>query len=107
MSAGAPDGFYREFGRLVRLHRERAAGMTQEALGRLIGLSRASVVNIEKGRQHVALHQLYAIADALGVQPDVLLPAADTTQAAWVAEKLPPDMDASIREWAGKIIREK
>jgi transcriptional regulator with XRE-family HTH domain len=37
-------------------------------------LSRTSVVNIEAGRQGVALATLYRLADALGANPGDLLP---------------------------------
>ena len=66
---------YEVFGRLVHKHRKSGKDvMTQDRLGKLVGLSRTSITNIEKGRQHVSLHQLYRIADALGVTPDILLP---------------------------------
>jgi transcriptional regulator with XRE-family HTH domain len=64
---------YRRFGRLVRLHRERL-DMRQETLAAAIGLSRASVANIEKGRQRIPLHHLYALAKALKVDVRELLP---------------------------------
>ena len=58
--------------------------MTQERLGRLVGLSRTSITNIEKGRQHISLHQLFAIAEALRVRPDMLLPSAgEAVDALW------------------------
>lgn len=98
------DPLYRAFGKLVRLHRERRAKLTQEKLGRLVGLSRTSITNIEKGRQHVALHQLLALAEALRVRPEVLLPAVgEAAGPSWVAQKLPPDTDRKITEWAEKL----
>jgi DNA-binding XRE family transcriptional regulator len=69
------DALYRAFGNLVRLGRElRPDPLSQEKLGRLVGLSRTSIVNIEKGRHHIALHQLLAFARALKVRPEALLP---------------------------------
>jgi transcriptional regulator with XRE-family HTH domain len=69
------DALYRAFGTLVRLRREqRPNPLSQEKLGRLVGLSRASICNIEKGRHHVVLHQLLAFAGALNVRPEALLP---------------------------------
>lgn len=50
-------------------------GLTQEALGQAIGLTRTSVVNIERGRQKVMLHTLYAVAEALRVSLMDLLPS--------------------------------
>ncbi len=42
--------------------------MTQENLAKLVGLSRTSVVNIERGRQKVLSHLLVRLADALQVK---------------------------------------
>jgi len=67
------ESFYVEFGQRLGEARERA-GLTQGALARRVGLSRTSVVNIEKGRQRVLLHQLSRFSDVLSVDPSVLLP---------------------------------
>jgi DNA-binding XRE family transcriptional regulator len=61
MQPKSVDSLYFAFGNLIRLHRERAPAMTQEKLGNLVGLSRTSIVNIEKGRQHISLHQLFVL----------------------------------------------
>jgi transcriptional regulator with XRE-family HTH domain len=66
---------YDAFGATLRRMR-RAAGVTQEQLAGRLQLNRTTVVNIEKGRQRVALHQIYDIADALGCEPAQLLPVA-------------------------------
>lgn len=64
---------YEEFGRLVRLHRERM-GLTQADIGKRVGLSRTSITNIERGRQKVLFHQVFDIARSLQVNPEALLP---------------------------------
>lgn len=108
MTDGALDPLYEAFGRLVQLHRKRTKGMTQEKLGVHVGLSRTSITNIEKGRQHVSLHQLFAIAKALKVAPEVLLPSApDGAGTSWVAEKLPPGTEPAITQWADKLVPRK
>jgi hypothetical protein len=103
------DPLYGAFGRLVRLHREGPdgrSGVTQEMLGRKVGLSRTSITNIEKGRQHVALHQLFDFAEALGIAPAALLPSrGEGAGASWVAGKLPPGTDKGIKDWAEKVLR--
>lgn len=107
MKDGDLNPLYRAFGKLVRLHRERRTDMTQEKLGRLVGLSRTSITNIEKGRQHVALHQLFALAEALKVRPEALLPApGKIIVSSWVAEKLPPGTEKEITDWAEKLVGE-
>ena len=107
MNDGASNSLYLEFGKLVRLHRVRLDGMTQEKLGLIVGLSRTSITNIEKGRQHVSLHQLFAIAKALRVRPDALLPSLSEVRAdSSVAKRLPPGTEREIVEWAEKLVRE-
>ena len=49
--------------------------MSQIDLAAKIGMSRASIVNIEKGRQHPPLHLLWQLADALDVDLLDLLPS--------------------------------
>lgn len=58
---------YRAFGRAVA-ERRRAIGKTQEQVAKAIGLSRASLANIERGSQKVFLHQVMALSRALGLQ---------------------------------------
>src|SRR4051812_23746855 len=48
---------YESIGWQINLLRKRAR-VSQKELAEKLGLSRASVVNIEKGRQHVSLHLL-------------------------------------------------
>lgn len=64
---------YREIGRALRQRRE-AAKLTQGDVANRVNLSRTSVTNIEQGRQHVTLHVLYALANAVGAKPTDLLP---------------------------------
>ena len=102
------DLLYEAFGSLVRLHRKHHRGMTQAKLGRHVGLSRTSITNIEKGRQHVSLHQLFAIAAALKTKPDAVLPSHNTSDgASWVADLLPPGTDPEITAWASNLIPTK
>lgn len=48
-------------------------GMSQEELASKVELSRASVVNIEAGRQRVLLFDVVLFAIALGTLPDKLM----------------------------------
>lgn len=68
-------GFYTgvwERVRTVRLSQK----VTQEALAMLVGLTRTSRTNIEKGRQKILLHTFADLAVALRVAPAELLPPA-------------------------------
>lgn len=103
MTDGIPDPLYVAFGKLVQQHRKRVDQMTQDRLGTLVGLSRTSITNIEKGRQHVSLHQLYRIADALGVTPDVLLPAPPKHGTSKLAQRLPAGTEPEISKWADTL----
>ncbi len=72
------DQFYREVGSKIRAARlklkEEKIVLTQEGLAGCVGLTRTSLVNIEKGRQKLLLHTFAEIAVALGVEPADLLP---------------------------------
>src|SRR5512132_2272987 len=71
----AVDDFYPEFGRRVRLARRRAH-LSQVTLGRLTGLNRTSITNIEAGRQRIPLHLLLAFATPLDGEPVASLPSS-------------------------------
>ena len=51
----------------------KAKGMTQSKLGELIGLSRTSIVNIEKGRRPLQIDTIWEIANQLDIPPLWLL----------------------------------
>lgn len=63
---------YETLGRNVREARRRQ-GLNQSALAERVGLSRASVANIEAGRQQVLAHILAKLGAALGTSPAELL----------------------------------
>ena len=67
------EDFYRLFGAVLKEHRQQA-GLTQEELGNRVGMSRTSITNIERGRQHVSLHTAYELAAAVNKHPHDLLP---------------------------------
>lgn len=70
------DPRYVRFGRAVAVRRENL-GWTQAELASRVGLSRASIANIERGRQGVLLLHVYDLAEALGLaKVGDLLPAA-------------------------------
>jgi transcriptional regulator with XRE-family HTH domain len=62
------------FGRRLAQCRKRAR-VSQEKLADALGLTRTSITNIEHGRQPIQLPTLYAIAEALGIEPTDLMPA--------------------------------
>lgn len=98
--------FYREFGLALRQAREEA-GLTQEALGRTVGLSRTSITNIERGTQPVAIHTLLRLGRAVDKTPDELLPRLQETGE---FERLDPTLlDRSLKggpveEWVNRVV---
>ncbi|MGE3989270.1 helix-turn-helix domain-containing protein [Pseudorhodoplanes sp.] len=58
------EAIYRAFGRAVATRRK-TLELTQAQLAGRVGISRASIANIESGRQNVLLHHVYRLATAL------------------------------------------
>jgi transcriptional regulator with XRE-family HTH domain len=75
MRREAPESerLYTAIGRRIRRART-AYGMTQDALATRIEASRTTITNIEKGTQAATVHQLWSIAEVLGVSVIDLLP---------------------------------
>ena len=77
---GSPQDTYLELGWSIRRYRK-GAGRTQAQLAAEIGISRASLANIEAGRQQVLVHYIYAIAEALDLDsPMALMPTTPKDQ---------------------------
>ncbi len=55
---------YSALGQAVAIRRK-AMSLTQAQVAARVGISRASIANIESGRQKVLLHQVYLLAEAL------------------------------------------
>lgn len=73
--AMAEEAIYKAFGRAVATRR-RKLELTQAELAARVRMSRASVANIESGRQSVLLHHVYGLAEALDIaKVSDLLPA--------------------------------
>ncbi|NOW94755.1 helix-turn-helix domain-containing protein [Mucilaginibacter sp. SG564] len=65
--------FYQQLGEKLRKARI-DANKSQDALAQTLGLSRVTVVNIEKGRQKILVHNLVDAANFLEVKLSDLIP---------------------------------
>jgi DNA-binding XRE family transcriptional regulator len=78
---------YRELGRAVATRR-RMVGLTQAEVAKEVGISRASIANIESGRQKVLLHQVYGLMTALDLKAITeLVPAVPPRKSSAKAEE--------------------
>ena len=68
------DGYIRQFGKELRLCRERR-GMSQEQLAKEAELHPVAISLIERGQRAVRLDTLRRLCIALRVQPSDLIPA--------------------------------
>jgi transcriptional regulator with XRE-family HTH domain len=97
--------FYEEVGR--RLRRARLdAGLTQQELAERVELSRASIANIEAGRQQFPLHTLILFARALQIAADQLLPSEELLGAESVLpeSEMIEGLDEESRNWIRRVL---
>ena len=75
-----PEKIYEELGETIKRLRK-DVGYTQAKLSSQAGISRASLANIEAGRQQILVHHIYKIASALQLDsPMQLLPTAPSCE---------------------------
>lgn len=100
---------YRDFGKKIADFRN-SHNLTQAQLARQIGLSRASLANIERGEQRVYLHQLLALSAALAPVPfEELLPSMDRAAAkadvTLSGDKLSRAQERAVKELVSSITK--
>jgi transcriptional regulator with XRE-family HTH domain len=93
------DALYAEVGRRLRQARV-TQGLSQERLAQQLGISRASVVNIEAGRQRAPLHLLWQVSEALGTDLSLLVPRREELSPTAKETTLDPAMVKQIRKAA-------
>jgi transcriptional regulator with XRE-family HTH domain len=100
-----PEPIYREIGGMIRALRRRA-DKAQEALATELGISRATLANIETGRQRILVHQIYHIARALDVKlTDILPPPRDEgTGANWNRLNFEGDLNPEQKKQVANLI---
>ena len=95
---------YQQVGERIRSRRKHL-GWTQATLAQHLGLSRASLANIEVGRQNVLLHRLYRIAGTLNVEVADLLPSlSDPTGSLSFDIPLPEDLSPRQRAQIARLL---
>lgn len=93
------------FGKNLAIERKRS-GVTQEELGRRVGIVRTTIANLEAGRQNISLPLLYRIALALGNDLNSLLPPLETGSEAVLDKARPGEMNAkNDGDWTERVKR--
>jgi transcriptional regulator with XRE-family HTH domain len=82
--------------------------LSQIKLAARLGISRATLANIETGRQRVLVHQLYAFAKALNLKPNDLLPTPrnETVSADWASLRIQGDLNTQQRRQIAQFVGE-
>lgn len=100
--------FYADFGQKLANLRENQ-GLTQAEFARKIGVSRASVANIERGEQRVYLHHLVNFAAALKLEsiseltPRVRFTGVAAADVSISGDKLSRSQERTVKELVGSI----
>lgn len=100
-----PEPVYKTIGAMIR-GRRRKMELPQQTLAARLGISRATLANIETGRQRVLVHQLYAFAEVLQLKPSDLLPAAgnDGTAADLTQLTIQGELNAEQRAQVARLL---
>lgn len=100
-SANAVIGaLYRSLGQQVRAARL-ARGVTQADLALAVGLTRASIANLENGNQRLQVHTLIAASQALNVDPADLISRAVAGEQ--LADAIPAGAERDARRLAKRL----
>lgn len=91
---------YKELGKTIKGLRLKR-GLKQQELADHIGLSRASMVNIEKGRHKPQIHILYDLSTVLGCTPTDLLPKRKS-----ITPELPEELKTKLEEREEEFVAE-
>ena len=97
---------YIEVGKNIKIARSKKR-MPQARLAEASSLSRTSITNIEKGRQHLPLHTLYAIANALRINIAELLPDQNLPFEQPLLENVPKNLQPKERNWLHEVVSTK
>jgi transcriptional regulator with XRE-family HTH domain len=97
----AQHAFYKALGARIR---ELRGAQTQEQLARAVNLTRTSIVSIEAGRQKLLVHNLFKIAEALGVRPTELLSPLEPTRGEIPSFNIPGNVAEPVNRWVRRSV---
>lgn len=100
-----PEPIYKTIGTIIRRRRRRLE-WPQKLLAARLGISRATLANIETGRQRILVHHLYAFAQILEMKPHDFLPAGVSPDSAqdWSLLPIPDDLNLRQKEQIAQLI---
>ncbi len=100
-----PEPIYKVIGGIIR-QRRRRLDWSQGTLASRLGISRATLANIETGRQRILVHHLYAFGDVLGAKPSDFLPLVSVARGGdeWTELPMPGDLKRQQKEQIGRLI---
>ncbi len=96
---------YKAIGTIIRRRRRRLE-WSQKLLASRLGISRATLANIETGRQRILVHHLYAFAEVLHMKPNDFLPAGAAADSGgdWTLLPIPEDLNLLQKEQIARLI---
>jgi len=96
---------YKTIGGIIRRRRRRLE-LAQAELARRLGISRATLANIETGRLRVLVHHVYALAEALDIKTSDLLPQMNKPgpTSDWAQFPIPSDLKPQQKEQIALLI---
>ena len=103
---------YRRLGRLVAKRRDEL-DLTQGEVAEKIGLSRASLANLENGRQRIMVHQLFALVNALKLEsildlvPATWEPAEPLPEIKVAGASLTPEQQSGVERLIASAVAEE
>ncbi|MGH9713617.1 MAG: helix-turn-helix domain-containing protein [Candidatus Acidiferrales bacterium] len=100
-----PEPIYKTIGTIIR-RRRRRLDWPQALLASRLGISRATLANIETGRQRVLVHHLYTLAEVLKMKPSDFLPPASLAESpdSWAQLPIPSDLKPQQKEQIARLI---
>lgn len=99
--SGATGLFYARLGAELKRRRSHL-GLKQDELALRVHLSRASIANVEGGRQAIPVHHLVELAEALEARASDILKAAEVSRVDGVAP-LPGDTPRIVRDFVRNL----